>query len=71
MGIDAAIYLVGPSNENLLRPRTVEGYCHVPAGATKVGFHVGNCEGFGNADAYEGWHSVSRIIVEEVAPPQE
>ena len=37
----------------------------VPA-QLRVGFWIGNCATFGNADGYTGWNSVSRIFVEEV-----
>ena len=51
--------------------RHIEGHCNkIHKGKVCVGFWVGNCEGFGNADAYTGYHSVSRIFVEEVPKPQ-
>ena len=57
--------------KNLLRVRQIEGVCEkVPAGIVRVGFWVGNCAHYGAADAHTGWNSVSRIIVEEVPPPQ-
>jgi len=57
--------------KNLHRPRHIEGVCEkVGRGTVRVGFWVGNCAGFGSADAQTGWNSVSRIYVEEVPPPQ-
>ena len=57
--------------KNLLRVRQIDGVCeNVPKGIVRVGFRVGNCAGYGIADAYTGWNSVSRIYVEEVPPAQ-
>ena len=57
--------------KNLHRVRQIEGVCErVSKGIVRVGFSVGNCAGYGTADAYTGWNSVSRIYVEEVPPPQ-
>ena len=57
--------------KNLHRVRQIEGVCEkVHKGTVRVGFWVGNCAGFGSADAQTGWNSVSRIYVEEVPPPQ-
>ena len=54
-----------------LRVRHIEGYCeNIHMAVVRVGFNVGNCAGYGNADAHSGWNSVSRIVVEEVPPPQ-
>ena len=61
----------GGSDQNIHRHRHIEGYCNkVPRGYVRVGIWVGNCDGFGNADANSGWNSVSRIVIEEVPPPQ-
>ena len=50
----------------------IEGYCdQVPKGHMRVGFWIGKCEGGYNvASAYTGWNSISRIVIEEVPPPQ-
>ena len=57
--------------KNLHRVRQIEGVCEkVYKGIVHVGFWVGNCKGYGNADAQTGWNSISRIYVEEVPPPQ-
>ena len=51
--------------------RHIEGYCNqVPKGHIRVGFWIGKCvyEILGNGET--GWNSVSRIVIEEVPPPQ-
>ena len=71
--IDGIVYMVhgSGSKKNLHRVRHIEGVCEkIHKGTVRVGFWVGNCAGYGSADAYTGWKSVSRIYVEEVAPPQ-
>jgi len=71
--IDGVVYMVhgNGGKKNLHRPRHIEGVCEkVGRGTVRVGFWVGNCAGFGSADAQTGWNSVSRIYVEEVPPPQ-
>ena len=70
--IDASIYVVGPHTANPLRPRHIEGYCgSIPKGPLSVDFSVGTCSGFSVANAYTGWNSASRVIIEEVEPPQQ
>ena len=57
--------------QNIHRHRHIEGYCNkVRRGQVRVGLWVGDCGGYGNADASSGWNSVSRIVIEEVQPPQ-
>ena len=72
--IDATVYMhlgAGSRINNLYRPRHVEGVCDkIHKGTVRVGFWVGNCSGYGSANAATGWKSVSRIYVEEVPPPQ-
>ena len=72
--IDAVVYMrygTGSRLKNLHRPRHVEGVCDkIHKGTVRVGFWVGNCKGYGSADAYTGWNSVSRMFVEEIPPPQ-
>ena len=71
MPIDGIIYMHGVRGLEPLRVRHIEGYCeNIHRGVVRVGFNVGNCAGYGNADAHSGWNSVSRIVVEEVPPPQ-
>ena len=71
--IDGIVYLGGVSrNADPHRVRHIEGHCtNVHKGKVRVGFWVGNCRGYGDADAYSGWNSASRIYVEEVPKPQE
>ena len=73
MTIDAAVYNNWPSGDpNLHHHRSFEGYCeNIPQGAVRVELWVGQC-GFGVilGDAYTGWGSVSRIMIEEVSRPQ-
>ena len=71
--IDGVVYMVHGNNgkKNLHRVRHIEGVCEkLHKGIVRVGFWVGNCVGYGSADAKTGWNSVSRIYVEEVPPPQ-
>ncbi|XP_078368057.1 collagen triple helix repeat-containing protein 1-like [Oculina patagonica] len=73
--IDGVVYMATGASPNAIkdlhRVRMIEGVCEkVSKGEVKVGFWVGNCAGYGAADAYTGWNSVSRIYVEEVPPPQ-
>ena len=65
------VYGNGAKLQDLHRVRQIEGVCEkVHKGTVRVGFWVGDCVGFGTADAHTGWKSVSRIYVEEVPPPQ-
>ncbi|XP_015753054.1 PREDICTED: collagen alpha-1(XVII) chain-like [Acropora digitifera] len=71
--IEGIVYMVhgNSAKKDLHRVRQIDGVCEkVPKGTVRVGFWVGNCKGYGNADARTGWNSVSRIYVEEVPPPQ-
>ncbi|CAH3195537.1 unnamed protein product [Porites evermanni] len=72
--IDAVVYMTygtGERLKNLHRPRHVEGVCDkIHKGTVRVGFWVGDCSGYGSADAFTGWNSVSRMYVEEIPPPQ-
>lgn len=71
MPIDGLIYMHRASNLEPLRVRHIEGYCeNIPQGTVRVGINVGDCSGYGNADAHSGWNSVSRIVIEEVSAPQ-
>jgi len=69
--IDGLVYLNPSGNPH--RVRHVEGYCEniYTVGQVRVGFWVGNCRGYPNANAYTGWNAVSRIVVEEVPKPQQ
>jgi len=69
--IDGVVYMIHGKQKNLQRPRHIEGVCEkVHEGTVRVGFWVGNCAGYGSADANTGWKSVSRIHIEEVPPAQ-
>ena len=73
MTIEAAVYNYWPSgNPNLLHHRSSDGYCeNIPQGAVRVELWVGQCSSsHALGDAYTGWNSVSRIIIEEVSRPQ-
>ncbi|XP_068672507.1 collagen triple helix repeat-containing protein 1-like [Montipora capricornis] len=68
--IDGIVYLA-LAGQDPYRVRHIEGHCNnIHKGRVRVGFWVGNCAGYGNADAYTGWNAVSRIFVEEVPKPQ-
>ena len=70
MTIDAAHYT--RASIEIHRHRQIEGYCeNVPAGDVRVGLHVGKCSGYGVANAYSGWNSVSRIMIAEMPPAQQ
>ena len=68
--IEGVVY--APSTQsNPHRHRHIEGYCNqVPKGHIRVGFWIGKCEGLSLGDGYTGWESMSRIVIEEVPPPQ-
>ena len=70
--IDASFYVAGPAYQNPLRPRYIEGYCdRLDSGPVTVSFNVGSCKGsHTEGDAYTGWNSASRIVIEEVPAPQ-
>ena len=68
--IDGLVYMQTGKNQNIHRVRHIEGHCHnIHKGKVSVGFWVGNCASYENANAYTGWNSVSRIYVEEVPKP--
>jgi hypothetical protein len=71
--IDGVVY-VRSTQLDPHRHRHIEGYCNqVPKGHVRVGFWIGKCSnGHGLGDGYTGWGgSMSRIVIEEVPPPQE
>jgi hypothetical protein len=68
--IEGIVY-VEFTSENPSRHRHIEGYCNeVPKGRIRVGLWIGRCGGHRLGDGNSGWGSTSRIIVEEVPPPQ-
>ena len=73
MTIEAVVYNYWPSGNNptLLHHRSFEGYCeNITQGAVRVELWVGKCTGQTLGNAYTGWNSVSRIMIEEVSRPQ-
>ena len=73
MTIEAVVYNSWSSgNPNLLHHRSFEGYCeNIPQGTVRVELWVGSCPSASTlGDAYTGWISVSRIMIEEVSSPQ-
>jgi hypothetical protein len=57
---------------NIARHRHIEGYCNqVPKGHVRVGFWIGKCAIASLGSGLTGWNSISRIVIEEVPPPQE
>ena len=74
MTIEARVYndwSSGNTNIEQLHHRSFEGYCeNIPQGAVRVELWVGQCGSRTLSDAYTGWESVSRILIEEVSRPQ-
>ena len=68
--IEGIVY-VEFSRDDPVRHRHIEGYCNkVPKGEVRVGFWVGTCEVYKVGYPKIGWKSTSRIVIEEVPPPQ-
>ena len=57
---------------NIHRNHFFESYCeNLARGTVSVELWVGKCSGWSTAaNAYTGWNSVSRIMIEEVPPSQ-
>ena len=74
MPIEAVVLNIWPSsagNSNLHHNRSFKGYCeNISQGTVRVELWVGSCPGRTLGDAYNGWNSVSRIMIEEVSRPQ-
>ena len=72
MTIEGIVYNDWSSgNPNLHHHRSFEGYCeNISQGAVRVELWVGQCGSSPLGDAYTGWNSVSRIMIEEVSRPQ-
>ena len=72
MTIEAVVYNNWSSGRlNQLHHRSFEGYCeNIPQGAVTVELWIGQCSNEHLANAYTGWKSVSRIMIEEVVRPQ-
>ena len=71
--IDGAFYVGRGRHHNLHRHRHMEGHCNnIQKGKVRVGFGVGKCvTGHKITDADTGWHSMTRIFIEEVPKAQE
>ena len=68
--IEGIVYVTS-TQVNPHRHRHIEGYCNqVPKGHIRVGFWIGKCENYDLGDGYTGYISMSRIVIEEVPPPQ-
>lgn len=59
-------------NEDVVRPHVFTGYCKIQKrnGTVDVALNVGACPGITHGNPLTGWESSTRIIVEEVEPPQ-
>lgn len=62
----------GKTDYNVHKVTQIAGYClGIPKGTVKVGINVGDCVGKkSGSSAATGWLSVTRIMIEEVPPPQ-
>ena len=70
MTIEAVVYSQWPSGSpDLFHHNSFEGYCeNIPQGRVTVELWVGQCHiSYALGDAYTGWYSVSRIMIEEVS----
>ena len=75
LAIDGLMYIHqnhGKKDSNIHKTTQIGGYCErIPKGTVRVGINVGDCVGKkAGSDAYTGWNSVTRIMIEEVPPPQ-
>ncbi|XP_046861181.1 collagen triple helix repeat-containing protein 1-like [Xenia sp. Carnegie-2017] len=70
--IEGVLYMwKGKGTQNIHRHRHIEGYCgNINNGTVNVGFYVGDCNKVNAGYANSGWNSVSRIVIQEVSPPQ-
>jgi hypothetical protein len=70
MTIEGIVYT--NSGDNDLHHRQIEGFCeNIAAGEVLVRFHIGKCSGITLSNGNTGWNSVSRIMIQEVPPPQQ
>ena len=62
----------GKKDFNMHKTTYIGGYCQgLSKGTIRVGIRVGDCPGKkSGSDAYTGWNSVTRIMIEEVPAPQ-
>ncbi|PFX15132.1 Collagen triple helix repeat-containing protein 1 [Stylophora pistillata] len=68
--VDSVLYTSYPgSAPEILHPHFFEGFCeNLSRGTVRVELWVGKCSGQALSNAYTGWNSVSRIMIEEVPP---
>ncbi len=72
--IDMVLFQTG--NYHIVRTSQVTGVCReaggsvLGAGAKRIQFQLMECPGFRGLvyDAYTGWNSLSKVIIEEVPP---
>jgi len=70
-GIDHIFENHGKTDTNRHKTSQIGGYCQgIPEGIVQVGINVGDCVGKIPGDAFTGWNSVTRVMVEEFPPPQ-
>ena len=72
-GIDVLHDNHGKTDTTVHKHSQIGGYCEgIGTGTVRVGLVVGDCPGYkSGSDAYTGYNSVARIIIEEVAKPQQ
>ena len=74
LAIDGLMHIAqnhGRTDTNIHRVAQIGGYCEgIRKGNIRVGINVGSCVGKKAANAYTGWNSVTRIMIEEVPPSQ-
>ena len=70
--IDSVLYINWSGGKSqIIRSHFFEGFCeNLPRGTVLVELWVGKCPVFAVGNAYTGWNSVSRIMIEEVPPTQ-
>ena len=73
LSIESVVYNYWPGGlSSNHRNHFFEGYCeNLARGTVSVELWVGKCSGYSTqGNAYTGWNSVSRIMIEEVPPSQ-
>ena len=62
----------GKTDSNIHKTTQIAGFCEgIAKGTVRVGINVGDCVGKkSGSDAFTGWNSVTRIMIEEVPPTQ-